>query len=75
LISIEFYFPIIALATTYRVNVVTSDKFGSGTNANVYIYIFGKNNDTGLIDFFDASRRQYYYFNNRKSSTNNIKNA
>jgi hypothetical protein len=39
----------IALATTYKVNVVTSDKFGSGTNANVYIIIFGKHNDTGKV--------------------------
>jgi hypothetical protein len=44
----------IALATTYKVNVITSDKFGSGTNANVYIIIFGKhNNNTGLIDLFN----------------------
>jgi hypothetical protein len=43
------FFLNIALATTYKVNVVTSDKFGSGTNANVYIIIFGKHNDTGKV--------------------------
>jgi hypothetical protein len=43
----------IELATTYKVNVITADTFGSGTNANVYIIIFGKDNDTGLIDFLD----------------------
>lgn len=41
----------IALATTYKVNVITSKEFGSGTDANVYIIIFGKNNDTGTISF------------------------
>lgn len=43
------FFSTIALATTYKVNVITSKEFGSGTNANVYIVIFGKHNDTGLI--------------------------
>jgi len=43
------FFLNIALATTYKVNVITSDKFGSGTNANVYIIIFGKHNDTGIV--------------------------
>jgi hypothetical protein len=40
----------IAIATTYKINVTTSKEFGSGTNANVYIIIFGKHNDTGLMD-------------------------
>ncbi|CAF0916712.1 unnamed protein product [Rotaria sordida] len=35
--------------TTYRINVITSDKFGSGTNAKVYIIIFGELNNTGKI--------------------------
>jgi hypothetical protein len=39
----------IALATTYKINVVTGKEFGSGTNANVYIIIFGDHNDTGLM--------------------------
>ena len=43
-------------------NVVTSDKFGSGTNANVYIYIFGKNNDTGLFDFLYARKEKVLLF-------------
>lgn len=42
----------LALATTYKVNVFTSDKFGTGTNANVYITIFGDLNDTGLTKIF-----------------------
>ncbi len=40
----------IAIATTYKINVTTSKEFGSGTNANVYIIIFGKHNDTGLMN-------------------------
>ena len=42
----------IVLTTTYLINVVTSDKFGSGTNAKVYIIIFGEHNNTGLINFY-----------------------
>ncbi|CAF2908011.1 unnamed protein product [Rotaria sp. Silwood2] len=38
--------------TTYRINVITSDKFGSGTNGNVYIIIFGEHNNTGEIYFY-----------------------
>ena len=48
---IAFFFSLscLALATTYRISVITGDEFGSGTNANVYIIIFGEHNDTGLI--------------------------
>ncbi|CAF4496641.1 unnamed protein product, partial [Rotaria sp. Silwood2] len=35
--------------TTYRINVITSNKFGSGTDANVYIIIFGEHEDTGKL--------------------------
>ncbi|CAF0968400.1 unnamed protein product [Rotaria sp. Silwood1] len=35
--------------TTYRINVITSNKFGSGTDANVYIIIFGEHENTGKI--------------------------
>ncbi|CAF4402107.1 unnamed protein product, partial [Rotaria sordida] len=37
------------IATTYKISVITSNEFGSGTNANVYIIIFGENNDTGKV--------------------------
>ena len=60
---LKFYFYlIIALATTYKVNVITSNEFGSGTNANVYIIIFGEHEDTGLIDLLDKINRKDYYF-------------
>ena len=36
-------------ATSYKVNVTTGDKRGSGTDANVFMTIFGENGDTGEI--------------------------
>ena len=33
--------------TTYHVYVHTSDKMGAGTDANVYILLFGEEDDTG----------------------------
>ena len=39
----------LAIATTYKVNVITADKFGSGTNANVYLIIYGEKDDTGML--------------------------
>lgn len=41
---------IVALVTTYQIIVITSDKIDSGTNANVYIIIFGQRNHTGSIN-------------------------
>lgn len=35
------------MTTTYNVTVVTSDKRGAGTDANVYIQLFGNKNDSG----------------------------
>ena len=32
---------------TYTINVLTSDKRGAGTDANVYIIIYGENGDSG----------------------------
>ena len=34
--------------TTYNVSVFTGDKFGAGTDANVYIVLFGEIDDTGM---------------------------
>lgn len=36
-----------AALQTYHIYVVTGDKMGSGTDANVYIYLFGEDDDTG----------------------------
>ncbi|XP_071954737.1 lipoxygenase homology domain-containing protein 1-like [Antedon mediterranea] len=39
-----------AAMETYHVFVTTSDVRGAGTDANVYVIIFGENDDTGLIN-------------------------
>lgn len=36
-----------ARMNTYEVSVVTGDVRGAGTNANVYIILFGEEDDTG----------------------------
>jgi hypothetical protein len=51
LIELNFIILYIESTTTYKVGVTTGKDFGSGTNANVYIIIFGKMNNTGFIDF------------------------
>lgn len=38
-----------ARITTYEVSVVTGDVRGAGTNANVYITIYGEEGDTGKL--------------------------
>ncbi len=38
-----------AAMETYHVYVYTGDKFGAGTDANVYIVLFGDNDDTGEV--------------------------
>ncbi|XP_077987441.1 lipoxygenase homology domain-containing protein 1-like [Glandiceps talaboti] len=38
---------------TYNVSVKTSKKVGSGTNANVYITVFGERGDTGVRNLDD----------------------
>ncbi len=39
-----------ALTTTYNISVVTSDIRGAGTDANVYIQLFGDKNDSGNLN-------------------------
>ena len=38
---------LVIFAEIYNTLVVTSDKVGAGTDANVYIIIYGENGDTG----------------------------
>ncbi|CAF4073398.1 unnamed protein product, partial [Rotaria sordida] len=47
--SVDYGLEMKTIATTYKISVITSNEFGSGTNANVYIIIFGKHNDTGKV--------------------------
>lgn len=41
------YFLFLAALQTYHIFVVTGNKMGSGTDANVYLVLFGENDDTG----------------------------
>lgn len=47
----QFYFagvlPLAARITTYEVSVITGDVRGAGTNANVYVIMYGAEGDTG----------------------------
>lgn len=47
----QFYFagvlPLAARITTYEVSVSTGDVRGAGTNANVYVIMYGAEGDTG----------------------------
>ena len=38
--------------TTYHVHVSTGDKFGAGTDANVYINLYGDEDDTGMCSIY-----------------------
>ncbi|CAL8318268.1 unnamed protein product [Lota lota] len=42
--------------TTYIINVKTSDVSGAGTDANVWLIIFGENGDTGTLTMKDSSK-------------------
>ena len=44
--SVQFWY-ISALKTTYHVFVRTGNKLGAGTDANVYITLYGEVDDTG----------------------------
>ncbi|CAF2713886.1 unnamed protein product [Rotaria sp. Silwood2] len=56
--SVDFDLEMKSNATTYKISVITSEKWGNGTDANVYIIIFGQNNDTGLIRLFDEGEKK-----------------
>jgi len=35
----------------YAVNVCTGDKYGAGTDSNVFVIIYGENGDSGEINY------------------------
>lgn len=35
--------------TTYHVHVITGTEFGSGTNANVFVKLYGDKDHTGMF--------------------------
>jgi len=42
-------FVVTALKTTYHVFVRTGNKMGAGTDANVYVFLYGEIDDTGQL--------------------------
>lgn len=64
----------IALTTTYNVTVVTSDKRNAGTDATVYIQLFGNKNDSGKIDLV-ASKTNKKKFERGNSDEFEIKTS
>ena len=42
-------------ATSYHVSVKTGDVQGAGTDANVYLILFGENGDTGKLQLRQAN--------------------
>jgi len=49
---------IIISDTHYKISVYTGDKRGAGTDANVYIIMFGENGDSG-DKFLDDSKNNF----------------
>lgn len=45
----------LCLETTYTVNVRTGDKRGGGTDANVFLIIFGENGNSGELALKESS--------------------
>ena len=41
----------IAAMQTYHVHVYTGDKRGAGTDANVFITLYGEHDDTGKLEW------------------------
>ncbi|CAF1252253.1 unnamed protein product [Adineta steineri] len=56
--SIDYYTQMKTISNTYKVYVVTSGDIGSGTNANVYIIIFGEYNNTGKVHLLKSKTHQ-----------------
>ena len=44
-------------ATTYHVSVKTGDKFGAGTDANVFLEMFGEKGESGRLPLESAEKR------------------
>ncbi len=55
--GINFWF--LESSIPYKISVTTAKDLGSGTNAKVYIIIFGKNNNTGFSDLSDDIKDYY----------------
>lgn len=51
--------------TTYKIHVKTSDEKGAGTDANVYIRLFGENGDSGDLHLKDSETNKSPFENNQ----------
>ena len=51
--------------TTYHVYVYTGDKFGAGTDADVYIQLFGEEDDTGTVNLKSSKTHKNKFERNK----------
>ena len=60
----------------YKVTVITGDRFGAGTDANVFITLFGDNGDSGAVNLDSSGnnfeRKQTDYFGVQVPDLGNI---
>ena len=59
---IPFYFS----GTTYKITVKTSNVPGAGTDANVYVILFGSNGDTGELHLKKSETNKSPFENDQK---------
>ena len=52
-------------ATTYKVSVKTSDVRGAGTDANVYVVLFGQDGDSGELHLLESETNKSAFENNQ----------
>ena len=52
-------------ATTYKISVKTSDIRGAGTDANVYVVVFGQNGDSGELHLKESETNKSPFENNQ----------
>jgi hypothetical protein len=48
------------VSTKYNLAVYTSDVAGAGTNANVFVTLFGENGDTGVVPLTKSANRNKF---------------
>ena len=53
----------------YRVLVYTGDKFGAGTNANIFLNIFGEQGDTGDRPLEESKNNKNKFERNQVTET------
>ena len=56
ILTFSFSFPVIK----YQVDVLSGDRWGGGTEANVYITIYGDRGDTGVRQLYADTKGVYF---------------